>query len=337
MKKFLMFLIPALFFLGCSTKDVFVPKNPKKETLRSENLDKTLQDYTKTALTFKKLQLTYKKTKSILGGDGAKWVWVYYTKNGKKLGKYRKISKDLAVNGMKMLLIKENKIINLPYMVYSATRKNDLIAIVFENDAIGLFDLKKNKLVFYKRNTPVLCAKYLGASPVFYNALILYPLLDGKVAIVDAKTHNFIRNLFVYDAPINDNVIFLKIINDKLFMATPNRIILFNPNFMINYDARIKHVIAMDNYVYLFLVGGKIIKFDTSLKKIKEINLPFADYFAPSVCKGNIYTITSNGYLIKITKNLKVTVYEGTKFDTESPLRIDKCKIYNDNKVYFIE
>jgi hypothetical protein len=338
MRKILtkIWVIPALLFLGCSTKDVFVPKHPKTEKLKSETQIKSLHDYTKNTLTFRELELKYVKKQNFLD-DGIRGVWVYYDKSGKKLGKFKKLNKDLAVYGNKLLLIKEKKVIKLPYLVFSATRNDNLIAIVFENNSIGLYDLKQNKMIFYKENQPALGVKYFSAAPLFYNGLVLYPLLNGKVAVVDAIKHTFIRNLFIDDTPINDNIIFLKIVNNQLFMATPRRLVLFNPNFLIHYDAHIKHILSFDKHLYLFLVGGKIIEFNTSLKKLKEINLPFADYFAPSVCNGYIYTVTSNGYLLKISKNLKVTAYSGTKFDTTAPLRIDKCKIYNDNKVFFIE
>jgi glutamate synthase domain-containing protein 3 len=120
-------------------------------------------------------------------------------------------------------------------------------------------------------------------------------------------------------------------------MATPNKIVLFDPNYLIDFKGNIKHIIGYGKYLYVFMVDGKIIKFDSNLKKIKQTTLPFADFFAPGICKGNIYTVTHNKYLVKITKDLNVTVYKGNDFDTSDPLRIKGCKIYNSDKVYFIE
>ena len=331
------FIVLGVFFLlGCSSKDVFVPKKVEKKQLKSKTRIEILNDYTKKNMTFKTLTLKYVKKTSFID-DGVRGEWVYYDEKGKKLGKFKKINEDLAAKGEELLLIKENKKIKLPFMVASATKKDNLIAITFENNAIGIYDTKKNSLIFYQENEPVVIAKYLRAAPIFYNDLILFPLLNSKIAVYDSTNNTFIRNIDLADDNILNNIIFLKIVNNQLFMATPQKIILFDPNYLIDYQGDIKHIIDLDGFIYLFLVDGKIIKFDTSLKKLKEVNLPFADFFAPSICNGYIYTVTSNGYLIKIDKDLKINVYTGNNFDTSEPLRINNCKIYNSDKVYFIE
>ena len=334
MKKLL--IIPALFFLGCSNKDVFIPKNPKTAKLQSKTQAKELYDYTKKTLTFRELDLVYEKPKSFID-DGAWGRYFYYTKEGKKLGKFKLVNDDIAVNGDKLLLIKENKLITLPYLVLNASREGNFVAIMFENNAMGIYDLNADSLIFYRPTQEVLSVKYLSQEPVFYHDLVLFPLLDGNVGVYDLRAKKYLNTINVSEGVINNNIIFMKIVNDQLFIATPNKLILFNPNFLIDYKADIKHVVTDGKYLYLFLVNGKIVKLDSNLKKIKEVDLKFADYFAPSFCNGDIYTVTKRGYFIKITPDLDTTVYEGTKFDTDNPLRIKECKIYNDNKVFFIE
>jgi hypothetical protein len=72
------------------------------------------------------------------------------------------------------------------------------------------------------------------------------------------------------------------------------------------------------------------------LKKIKEIKLPYASFSLPSICNGKIYTVEHEDYLIEIDNNLNYKVYEGD-FDTDVPLKIQNCKIYNEDKVFVIE
>jgi len=324
MKKIIYIILPAIFIIGCANKE-FEPKHPISKELPYKTY-KELYDYTKNSETFKSSSFGF--------GFGKE---IFYDEKNHKLGKFEKINKDLAARGDKLLLVNEKKIIKLPQLVFSATKKGDKIAIVFENDAFGIYSLKKNKLIFYQKDDNVVSVKYLSAAPIFYQDLILFPLLDGKIAIVDGKTYTFIRNLDISDNSIIDNIIFLKIVNNNLFMATPKKLVLFNPNFLIDYKADIKHIIDDGKYLYIFNVDGSIVKMNTNLKVIKKIKLPFADYFAPSICRGNLYTITSNGYLLKITPALKVTVYETGEFETDEPLRIKGCKIYNDKKVFIIE
>ena len=319
-------IIAFLFFAGCSTK-VFEPKKVESKSLRVKSLDKTLSAYTKNTLTFKKEKGLFSKKV------------VFYDENGNILGEFKKINKDLAVNGRKMLVISAKKTYNLPFLIFSATKKGNLVAVVFENGKYGLFDIRTKKIKFVYDSDSVLSVKYLHATPLFYKDLILYPLLSGNVAVVDAKEGQFIRYLNISQQQFNDNVIFLKIVNNQLFMATPSRLILFNPNFLIDYKADIKHIIDYKGFIYIFTTDGKIIKLDSNLKEIKKIDLPFASFFAPTICKGNIYTVEKEGYLIKITPDLNITIYDGNNFDTSAygELKIKGCRIYNDDKVFMIE
>jgi len=313
--------ILGIFIAGCANKE-FEPKEYISKSLKY-NHHEELYDYTKKTETFKKSKLFSKST--------------FVDEKGDNLGKFKKINKDLAVYANELKIISKNKIIKLPYLIYLATKKNNLIAIVFENNGYGIYDLNKEKLVFYKKDDDVISAKYLGESPIFYKDLILFPLLNGKIAIVDANSMSFIRNIDISDDFVIDNIIYIGIVKDNLLMATPKRLVLFNPNFLIDYKDSIKHVIDYNGYIYLFNNSGKVIKFDVNLKKLKEKEFPFASFFAPSVCKGNIYTITHSGYLIKITPELNYTVYKTGQFDTDEPLKIKGCKIYNKEKVFFIE
>jgi hypothetical protein len=330
-------IIPFLFFAGCVPK-VFEPKKVEEKKLHSVLIYKNLNDYTKKTLTFSTLKLKYVKKENFLD-DGIRYEKVFYDEKGHKLGKFKKINNDLAVNGQKLLVISTKKTYNLPFLIFSATKKENLVAIVFENGKYGLFDTDSEKMKFVYDSDSVLSVKYLHAQPLFYKDLILYPLLTGNVAVVDAKVGKFIRYLNISQQQFNDNVIFLKIVNNQLFMATPSKLILFNPNFLIDYKADIKHVISYNGFIYIFTNDGKIIKLDSNLKEIKKVDLPFASFFAPSICKGNIYTVEKQKYLIKITPELNITVYKGNDFNTGSfsELKIKGCKIYNDDKVFMIE
>jgi hypothetical protein len=322
MKKYLL-IIAGLIFVGCSTKH-FEPKKVYEKNLKESSLNKKLSDYTYKHLTFVKTNGFFKEKKE------------YFDENGRSLGEFIKMNDDLAVNGDKLLIISQKKVIKLPNLIYSATKKGNLVAVVFEDNEYGIYDLQKKDLVFKNSDDGMLEARYIHASPIFYHDLVLFPLLTGNVAVVDLTKKQFIRNLIISQKNINDNVIFLKIVNDRLFMATPHALVLFNPNFLIHYDDDIKYVLDNGNYLYIFTIDGRVVKLDMNLKKIKEIKLPYASFSLPSVCNRKIYTIEHEDYLIEIDKNLNYKVYEGD-FDTDELLKIQGCKIYNDNKVFVIE
>jgi hypothetical protein len=208
---------------------------------------------------------------------------------------------------------------------------------VFENNAVGLYDLNQNSLIFYKTFDNSIVGKYLKASPIFYQGLVLFPLLNSNIAIYDLKAGNYVRTLNLVDDNLLSNIIFLKIVNNQLFMATPHELVLFDPNYLIDFKGNIKHIVDDGKDLYLFMVGGKVIKLDSNLKKLKTVTLPFADYFAPGICNGKIYTVTKNGYLVEFDKNLNYKVYGGNHFNTDAPLRIYGCKIFNEDRMYEIK
>ncbi|GAB6074695.1 hypothetical protein [Nautilia lithotrophica] len=330
-------LIFFIIFTGCSVK-VYEPQKTETKKLKTENYYKTLSEYTKNTLTFSTLKLKYVPKKDILD-DGIKVEKVYYDKKGNYLGKFIKVNNDLAVNGNKLYVISQKTEYKLPFLIFGATKKENNVAVVFENGKYGLYDLKDKKMKFIFEGDSVLSVRYLHAEPLFYKDLILYPMLSGSVAVVELDNGNYIRSLNISQNQFNDNVIFLKIVNNQLFMATPSKLVLFNPSFLIDYKADIKHIIDNNGFIYIFTADGSIIKLDSNLKEIKKIKLPFASFFAPSVCKGNIWSVERGGYLIKITPDLNVIVYKGNDFDTSSDaqLKLEGCKIYNNDKVFMIE
>lgn len=334
--RYFVFLI-FLLFAGCSTK-VFEPVHTENKKLKMKTKSEELSEYTKKNLTFSSLILKKVKKTSPFD-DGLKIVKVYYDENGKSLGKFKKIDEDMAVNGKKLLLISEKTVLKTPYLIYSATRKGDKIAIVFENGKYGVYDIASKNMSFIFDGDETLSVRHLHAKPLFYKDLILFPLLSGGIAVVDAQKGEFIRTLTISQNQFNDNVIFLKIVDNKLFMATSSKLILFDPKFLIDYEADIKHIVTLNKNLYVFTNDGDVIKLDSNLKELKKISLPYASFFAPGICKGNIWSVEKEGYLIKITPDLNVTVYEGNKFDTDndSMLKIKGCKIYNDYKVFMIE
>ena len=330
-----LFLVALFIFSGCGTK-VFEPKEVENKKLNDITINKNLEEYTAKNLTFSTLKLKYTKKQNFLD-DGIRVFKIYYDKNNKKLGKFIKINDDLAVNGNKLFVISINKVYTLPYLIFSATKNKNLVALVFENGKYGIFDLNEKRLKALYDSDESLSVRYLHSSPIFYKDLVLFPLLNGSVAVVDLNKFSYIRTLNISNEPFNDNVIYLKIVDNKLFMATPSKIILFNPNFLIDYKAEIKHIIDFDNFIYLFTIDGEIIKLSLDLKEIKKVKLPYASFFTPSLCNKNIWSVEKKGYLLKITPNLKITAYKGNKFHTFSMLKIDKCKIYNENKIFLIE
>ena len=202
--RYLLILL-VIFFTGCSVK-VYEPKKTEHKKLPVNNEYKSLSEYTKNTLTFSTLKLKYVKKSDILD-DGIRVEKVYFDKKGNELGKFIKINKDLAVSGKKLYVISQKKVYELPFLIFSATRKDNLVAVVFENGKYGVYDLNNKKMKFIFEGDGVLSVRYLHAQPLFYKDLILYPLLTGNVAVVELNNGKYIRSLNISQNQFNDNVI----------------------------------------------------------------------------------------------------------------------------------
>lgn len=322
------YLIGFLLFAGCSVKDYYVPKNKMENHLPVKvNYNKKLIDYKGDNLTFQSLVL-----------KGKKAIYVNSDLQNHNLGKFTKFDKDVAVYNDTIWILSTNKKYKLPFTIFSLKKDKNLIAFVLEDNRYGILDLNNSKITIFNEK-PALSVRYNFAKPFFYEGLILYPLLNGKLAVVDSKEKQFIRNILISSDEINSNIIFMKIVDNQLFIATSKKIILFNSNFLIDYVADIKHIINMGKFLYVFTSYGDIIKLDSNLKEIKRVKLPFASFYEPSICNKNIYVVEKGGYLLKITPSLEVSVYSGNDFKLGEwdRLKILNCKIYNSNKVFTIE
>ena len=115
-----LFLVVLLIFTGCSTK-VFEPKKVESKELKEITINKNLEEYTYKNLTFSTSKYTF--------SSGIKTIKVYYDENNQKLGEFIKINDDLGVNGNKLFVISTKKVYTLPYLIFSATKNKNLVAL----------------------------------------------------------------------------------------------------------------------------------------------------------------------------------------------------------------
>ena len=92
------------------------------------------------------------------------------------------------------------------------------------------------------------------------------------------------------------------------------------------FGKHFKIVLSADNNKSVFLPAGFAHGF-LSLKKENIVNYNITNYRS---AKHEVSLVWND-------KDLKINVYTGNNFDTSEPLRIKNCKIYNSDKVYFIE
>ena len=323
----------AFLLAGCSNRDVFMPKKYETKTLKTGLLDnKEVKDYSKNSLTLRELQLNYDKN------GQPYWKWVNYDLKGHKLNQFVKSSDDLAIYKNRVLLIKENRVVDFPYLVFDVEKKGNLLAVLFENNYYGIYDLNSKKFLFLDNGDETISARYLHAKPIFYKDLVLFPLLSGEVAVVDGKSFKYLRSIPVSDDKLNSSIIFMKVLGDSLIIASNNKVINFNPMFLFSYSYNIKHIVLFDGKVVVITIDGRVIFLDNKLKKLKTIDFKNADFLYPTICNGKLDLLSYNGYLVEIEKDYSYKILKlKNRFDKNYLIKMQGCKIYNADEVFEIE
>ncbi|MBI3873618.1 MAG: hypothetical protein HY307_01140, partial [Arcobacter sp.] len=213
--KSLIYLILAIFlFQGCSSKQYYNPKDTKSFDLKKEII--TLPSYIKS---INSAGATTRDNR-IINDFG---VSEFQLSNGfEYINTVDKmiISADKSGN---INLSDTNTTINFSSNVIGATRKENLLALVFSDNSFGIYDLseKKFRLKEYLENSFINDTKF--AMPIILNKITLFPTLDGKIAIVDNETYKVTRTLSIDLQNEVKNVILLKTIGDTLVGASDNK------------------------------------------------------------------------------------------------------------------
>jgi hypothetical protein len=186
----------------------------------------------------------------------------------------------------------------------SAIASKEHLAVITADNTALLYDSKTKTIVFKQKNEDALSVNAKIAAPQFLNDLIIYPTLDGKLMIYDAKEKKVIKDLVVSNDKNFNNIIFLDVIEDRLIAATMHKVFSVSPKYMNSFDADVVDIIFIKNGVYIFTADGKIIMTDPDLRKLGEKKFPFAR-FVGAIYGKYIYAVEAGGYLIATDIGLK--------------------------------
>ena len=204
MKHFLI-LLSALFLLtACGSKKYFEPENVKS-TLKIEksSLSSTIKSMNRDGATL--------EDGTIITRDGVSKFKLPENFNFLNTSNTGKV---LATNYKDTLLI-GNKEFKFDNIVVAASLKDNKLAVLYSDNSIELLDVNTKKTLFKEYLTVSLANDTRIANPHFMGNLILFPTLNGKIIIVSSITNKSVKNISVdLDKQFN-NIIFLKVIEDK--------------------------------------------------------------------------------------------------------------------------
>ncbi len=335
MKKYINFILVLLFifvFLGCSSKSLYEPKEIAGYVSFDGNLPAPIADVTRSGATLQNGQVISKKTGL---------TNIYIPKNDRFLNISQNSVIYTSPMGKLYIKNKDNKVIfthNFSKMIASASLKNDLLAIVFSDNTLMVYNIKTNIIKFSKKLDDVYALDARLVAPYFLGKLIVFPSLDGRLVIVDSKRFGVIRDIVVSSKPYFNNIIFMNVLDNRLVAATQNRVISIDPKSVSFMNVGVKDIVFLGERIFVFTKDGKIILTNSSLKRLKERKFKFAN-FSTAIYGQFVYVIEKNGYLIATDKNLITTnVYklpnaiENLMFTTNNTFYYDD-KYFKLNKI----
>jgi hypothetical protein len=241
----------------------------------------------------------------------------------------------LSGNKMGDIFISEsNTTINFRVNAIAASLQENLLALLFSDNSYGVYDINESKFKIKEYQQ----AQYINdtriAAPVILNKIILFPTLDGKITIIDKESFKVTRTLMIDSQNDIKNIILLKTIGDTLVAATGNKIVSLNKGKYTTKEMIISNYFINDEYIYLALLDGTVVKLDFDLNILASKKFKFAKFHAISLDKkGDIYLIETQGYIIKMSNNFDDEKVYNFPFYDDEKVYVNGDKIYFENKL----
>ena len=320
------FTIAALLFSGCSSKKYFEPEQTFSASSASTSYGGSMSDISREGGTLKSGQYISKAgVSSINLGEG-----------------YRFLNENdtyvLATNAEGILKIIDKKTkeavraVSLKVPVVSATIHKGVIAYILNSNTFGIYKMAGNEKVVESRSETTFAIDARAASPIFIDSLVVMPMLDGKLIIVNIEDSENAKVVYLSTEKVFNNVIYLSRKGNTMVAATPKRLLTLGNSGQNEYKANISEVAFDNGIIYLFTKEGEIIALDSDLVKVGESKYKFAHYSVGTAFNGRVYGLDQGGSLIVMDSALtKHKIYDLGEVD--EPAFIAGTKLYKDGDI----
>lgn len=322
----LSFFVAALLFSGCSSKKYFEPAQTFSASKASTSYGGSMIDLSREGGTLKSGQY--------IGRSGISSV---------NLGEgYRFLNENntyvLAGNDEGILKIIDKKTketvrsVSLKVPVVSATIKNDTIAYILNSNTFGIYQMRDDKKLVESRSEATYAIDTRAASPVFIDGLVVMPMLDGKLIIVNIEDTENAKVVYLSTEKAFNNIIYLSREGNTMIAATPKRLLTLGNNGQKEYSANISEVAYYNGTIYLFTKEGEILALNHDLEKVAEAKYKFAHYAVATAFNDRVYGLDQGGSLIVMNSALtKYKVYD--LGEVGEPAFITGTKLYKDGDI----
>jgi len=199
---------------------------------------------------------------------------------------------------------------NLKKTIAGASVKDKLLAVLFANDDIALYNTDTKEILFKEQGGKVIAENMRIVNPYFLNDLVIFPTLDGKVIIVNAKLKKRLRTVIVSSDDYFNNIIYFNIADNKIIAASSYKLLaMAQKELRKKYE--IRNIVFDGKLIYITTKQGEIIALTPDLQVDSKIKLPFAHFLGMISHKGKLYILEKEGYMIVVDKKtFAYTVHE---------------------------
>ena len=321
--------VAILAFIGCSSKKYFEPQQTFKPTGAVSGHEGKSVYLTREGVTFDtRTYISKRGAGSLRLGEGDIFLGESssYVLAGNKEGTLSLISKQSR---------KVAKTIAFHVPVVSAAMKNGIIVYLLQDNTFGLYRLSSSEKLVESKSDEAFAVDARIASPIFVDNLAVIPTLDGKLLIVDMKSPENAKVIYISSERNLNNVIYLSRMGNLLVAATPNRVMTIG-NAEGEFTEGISEVSIANGAIYVFTKAGEIIKFSSSLKELAKKKFKFAHFSAAAAIGSRVYALDQKGSLIVLNGNLtKYRIYDVGSVDDFA--FVSGHRIYKDNKVISLD
>ncbi|GIU01529.1 hypothetical protein TSL6_20350 [Sulfurovum sp. TSL6] len=319
----LTFTVAALLFSGCSSKKYFEPEQTFSASNASTSYGGSISDLSREGGTLKSGQYISKAGVSTVNlGEGYRFL----NENDTYI---------LATNTEGILKVIDKKTkeavreVSLKVPVVSATIHNGVIAYILNNNTFGIYQMKDNRKLVESRSEATVAIDTRAASPIFIDGLVVMPMLDGKLIIVNINDSDNAKVVYLSTEKVFNNIIYLSRKGNTMIAATPKRLLTLGSSGQNEYKANISEVAFDKGIIYLFTKEGEILALNSYLEKVGEAKYKFAHYSVGTAFNGKVYGLDQGGSLIVMNSALtKQKIYDVGEVD--EPAFITGTKLYKD-------
>ena len=322
MKQYIIFVLLGFILSACSTKEVYEPKELSNDWDKTESISDDIID---TAANVALLE-----NRHVLTKDGEIDIVIPQGQRVVSLSDDKIISASIDGNvTVTDIQTKQKNSYMLKKTIAAASIKDNILAIVFANNDIALYDTDKKSLIFKEQSGKAIANDRRIVNPSFLNDLVMFPTLDGKIVIVNIPAKKRLRTSIISSEAYFNNVIHFQLVQNKLLGATSYKLLsLSQKELRKKYE--IRNIVVDGNRIYLTTKQGDVVALTPDLQVESKIKFPFAHFLGMISYNGKLYILEKEGYLIVVDKeNFDYTVHE---VDVD-----DDAFVFVGNDVFYVE